>query len=270
MNSGYFQNGLKIKRRQDAPEGLGQHCFAGAGRTEHRDIVTAGGGDFQTAFGRRLTADFGKIRAVFLTPINNLGRRRRRQLRSDHRLAGFGIVKRREVETKRPQTSDAENGEAANERRFGGVRRRQIQFANPRLFGPTGNHQSAADGADTAVQRQFANEQFVFGVKINRLGRPQVGQSNRQIKRRPLLLEVGRRQRDNHFLVAFLRRGKTGIFNRRGDAVLGLLHRFVRQTDDIERVEAFGDVHLHFHDVGLESDHLSGGDSRQHIKPPSD
>lgn len=60
-------------RRDDGGDALGQHRFAGAGRADHEEVVAAGDGDFDGAFGTGLTLDFGEIDVVFLMLGEELG-----------------------------------------------------------------------------------------------------------------------------------------------------------------------------------------------------
>ncbi len=56
-----FKKFGRRERRQDRGQPRRQHGFAGAGRTDHQKVVTAGGRDFERAFSAFLTLDVGEI-----------------------------------------------------------------------------------------------------------------------------------------------------------------------------------------------------------------
>ena len=78
LHGGAFQCFLLRHLRQDAGEARRQHALAGAGRAGHQDTVTAGGGDFQRAFGLRLAFHFAHIGVVrrYGLRIGNMARQR--------------------------------------------------------------------------------------------------------------------------------------------------------------------------------------------------
>ena len=62
VDFGGFDGLFKGERRQDAGEALGEHRLAGTGRADHQDVVDAGGGDFERAFGHGLAAHVAEVR----------------------------------------------------------------------------------------------------------------------------------------------------------------------------------------------------------------
>ena len=61
MNGRDLDRFLERQRRQDARQPSRQHRLAGAGRTDHQQVVAAGGGHFQRASRERLTVKVGQI-----------------------------------------------------------------------------------------------------------------------------------------------------------------------------------------------------------------
>ena len=61
VDAGGFQRFLWSEGRQDAWKSLGQHGFTGPRWSDQQDVVSAGRGDFQGAFGVRLSANVGEI-----------------------------------------------------------------------------------------------------------------------------------------------------------------------------------------------------------------
>ena len=53
---------LKSQRRQYSGKSFREHRLSGAGRTDHQNIVTAGGGHFERALGAGLATDISEIR----------------------------------------------------------------------------------------------------------------------------------------------------------------------------------------------------------------
>src|SRR6516162_8918115 len=66
-----FEQFRRRQRRQDGRQPRGQHRLAGAGRSDHEQIVTAGGGDFERALGALLALDVLEVgeRAVDLADL---------------------------------------------------------------------------------------------------------------------------------------------------------------------------------------------------------
>ena len=52
---------------------LGEHGFAGAGRADHQDVVTAGSGDFEGTLGGLLAAHVGEVEGEVLELVEDLG-----------------------------------------------------------------------------------------------------------------------------------------------------------------------------------------------------
>ena len=61
LDHAQFQRLGRFERRQDAGQPRRQHRLAGAGRADHQQIVAAGGGDFERAFGALLALDVRQV-----------------------------------------------------------------------------------------------------------------------------------------------------------------------------------------------------------------
>src|SRR3569623_1784407 len=59
-----FQRFFFSERRQDGGEAARQHGLAGAGRTDEKQIVTAGGGDLERAYRVRLAAHVAEVERI--------------------------------------------------------------------------------------------------------------------------------------------------------------------------------------------------------------
>ncbi len=66
MNLRGFKGFFKGEWRKNGRHALGQHGFAGTGRTDHEDVVATGAGNFKGALGGLLAADVFKIHQELL------------------------------------------------------------------------------------------------------------------------------------------------------------------------------------------------------------
>src|ERR1019366_5424633 len=137
VDLGGFDGLLEGERRQDAGEALGEHGLAGAGRANHEDIVYAGGGDFEGAFGHGLAAHVTEIRRRFgwLRMAVLRGNRGRELLGAGEQGDHLG------------QIADAVYVDAFDHGRFGGVLGGNDQVRYALLARADRDGQRAADGA---------------------------------------------------------------------------------------------------------------------------
>jgi len=80
VDLGGLQGLFEAPRRQHRAQAPGQHGLAGPGRTQHQDVVAAGGGDEQGPFHRLLAPDVPEILVIGRGP-----RHQRRRLRNEGR-----------------------------------------------------------------------------------------------------------------------------------------------------------------------------------------
>jgi hypothetical protein len=116
-------------------------------------------------------------------------------------------------------------------------------------LGPQRNRQHALARTHRARQREFADDGKIFklvGFKL--LARRQHAECDGQIKARPFFFHVGGREVDGGLAH---RKFVAGIGQRRGDAVLGLLDRRVRQADERDERVAVAAVDLDFDRVSV-------------------
>jgi hypothetical protein len=74
-----------LERRQQRRQALGQHRLAGAGRSDHQQVVAARRGDFEGALGRLLTLDVLEVGHRLVAGV-------RRRLRPPQGLQTFEVV----------------------------------------------------------------------------------------------------------------------------------------------------------------------------------
>ena len=125
-----------------------------------------------------------------------------------------------------------------------------------------GHRQGTWDRPDPAVESELAGEHISIDDPARELpgGREERG-GDRQIKARPGLAQVGRREVDRDPL---LRIAKARVDQRRADPLPRLPDRRVRQPDDGERRQARADVDLHVDGLGRHPDQREGPGDREH------
>ena len=145
---GNFKRFLKIQRRQDGGQALGQHGFATAGRADKQHIVAARSRHFQRTLGGLLPLNLGIILTV--------GRGGKG---FGFRLAqGLKRVCARQKGSATPKPLWRKNFEPAHYRSFGPVARRNHQPGGPLLTRQQGQWQHAAYRAQCAIERQLARK----------------------------------------------------------------------------------------------------------------
>ena len=83
VNLGGFERFLEGERGEDRRQALGEHGFAGAGRTDHENVVAAGGGHFKGALGGLLAANIAKVHRELLELSEEILRWRRGKARAE-------------------------------------------------------------------------------------------------------------------------------------------------------------------------------------------
>ena len=73
VDLGGLQRLLEAQGSEDGRKALGQHGLAGAGRADHQDVVSAGGGDLQRALGHLLAAHVLEVVGKVLQLVEQAG-----------------------------------------------------------------------------------------------------------------------------------------------------------------------------------------------------
>lgn len=107
-------------------EPFGQHRFAGSGRANQKNVMTAGGRNLQRAFHRFLAFDLGKIHFVIA-----LARKNFRDVYNRRRDIDFAFEKRAGF----PQVLNRDHLKAGNDRGFRRILRRDKNSPLPILSG---------------------------------------------------------------------------------------------------------------------------------------
>src|ERR1700722_2808293 len=145
---GFFEG----KWRQDRRHALGQHGLAGAGRTDHEDVVASGAGDFDGALGGLLSAN------VFEVDEELLRFTEQRFVVGFHRLDAVARVDEMDhVE----QRADGVDFDASDHGSLFGVGFGDDHAGNFASAGFEGDGEGSADAANSAVEREFAHKKAV-------------------------------------------------------------------------------------------------------------
>src|SRR5581483_7457707 len=247
VNLGGLQRLFKGEGRQDGGHALGQHGFAGAGRPNHENVVSASASNLERSLGGLLPPN------VFEVDQESLGVAQQRVAihlkRSD---SVSGIHEMDDVE----QGANGKNLHPAN---HGGLARIEFRHNQTRDFlSPCldGDRQCAAHATDPTVEGQFTHEKTVTNLLlIEPSVSPQDAESHRQVETRTFFADIGGSQVDRDLsgrdIVAT-------ILERRTNTVAALAHRRVGKPNRVKVIFVHsdaGNVHFHFNDVGIDAVH---------------
>lgn len=241
---GDFDALFEIELGKDGGKGFGEDGLAASRGTAHQDIVPPGRGDFQGALRVFLTADVFHVEeeGFFLEERFHVNVR----MRGD-------ISYLPEVLSGIEERGDRDHGDAPYHGGFSGVFLGDIELGEAEALGEERDREDAAYGTDFAVQREFADEEFVAEVKRELFGCKEKSQGHGHVVDGRVLGEIGRGKIDGDATEA-VRRQKAAIFDRGRDAVAGFFDRGVGEADHGEvvhtRVEG---VHFDFDEFALES-----------------
>ena len=225
---------IQRERRQDRRQAAGEHGLARAWRPNEQHVVAPGRGHLESPPRMRLPADVGEVaggeRGGGEERLAVDGRRGTRRLTAD---VGDGLG----------DGLDADHGRAAGERRLGGVRRgddEPLQRCPPRR---RRDRQGAADGVDTAVEPELAENAPAVERRERSLavGREDA-EGDRQVERGALLADAGGGQVHRDALRRIL---EARVAKRGADSVARLAHGAVREPHRGGVRQAGGYVDLH-------------------------
>jgi len=163
------------------------------------------------------------------------------------------------------QRADAVDLDALDHGRLLGVLARHNHATDVVAGGQQRHRQGPADRADAAVERQLTRDDVVGdGLAAQLVVAHQQPQRNRQVERRPLLLDVGGGEVDRRFGA---RLGIAGVGEGAAAAVDAFLDARVRQAHEVWHAEAApGHVHLDLTGLGLDPDQRHAVDACQHSR----
>ena len=237
MDLGRFNRLLLGHVRHDRGNPLGQHRLASARRTDHQQIVVSGGGDFQRPFDVVLAFDFVEVHLV-----RAMGVEKRAAIEVEGRDEQLAVEKVPGV----PEIADRIDLDPLD---HGGFRRVFIRYQQPvaaPAFRFERDRKHALDRPHRAIQAEFPDHAAILHGHLLGATRRDHRQGDGQVKRRPFLLQIRRREVDDFDAIIEVERGGP---DGGGDALGRFPDRRVRQAhDDNDRfVSAMGvDLDLDF------------------------
>ena len=250
----HFQQFGRQQRRQDRGQPRRQHRLAGAGRADHQQVMSAGGGDFERALGALLALDVGEVErcAVDLADL---------RLRAVEHLRALEMIGELNERLRRDDL-DLRRGPG----RFRPAHGRADQ-ALPARIGADGGRQHAGDRGDAAVEAEFAEHgEARDGVLRDGADGRHQPERDRQIVMAAFLGQVGGREIDGD---AARRQRQPGSDQRRAHAFLGFGDGFVGQADNVEGGQAGRHLHLHVDGAGLDAFEGNRTDTLDHGDAPN-
>ncbi len=195
-----FQRLLRLKRRQDAGQARRQHRLARTRRTDHQEVVAAGGGDLEHPLGRLLALDLGEVGIVRAIRLHQ-GLRWRQDLLAAE-MVDQGEQRRRGDDPRRLEAGAAGDGaglvrglEAAP--RGLAPANRWTDHAAPRRPGGDRRGQDAGHAHQRAVEGQLAQHDMVLdALARDHAQRGEQADRDRQVVVAAFLGEIGGREVD--------------------------------------------------------------------------
>src|SRR5438552_2560820 len=238
VNLGCFERFFQGQWWKDCGEPLGEHRFAGAGRADQQDVVTARSGDFEGAFDGFLPLYFSEIEIVLLSLVEQ---------RAQINFGGSDLLLPFQKRGGFAQVGHRNDIQAGDDRGFGGIFGRNENTDPTISASAQRNGQHAFDGPDRAGQRQLADDGEVFQlVGFDLLGGGSNSDGDGQVEAGAFLFYISGREIDGD---TTQRNFEPGIREGGADPVARLFDRGVRQTNnDDDRIAPTG-VDLDFNRV---------------------
>ena len=228
--------------RQYGRQALCEHTLSRAGRADHDYIVAACGGYFERTFYLRLSSDVAEVRRKF---VGRIAVSEIVEPRGSYRLLAAQVL------YQLFDTSDGDYVYALDNRAFRRVFRRDKHGLYPALCGGYDHGQRAVDTADEPIERNFADERRVVGVKVYLSAGLEQRHENGQVVYRALLARV--RGREIHRNSADGKR-EARIFYRGADSVFRLAYRSVGQSDYVKSRQTLREIRLNLNSVAVHAE----------------
>src|SRR6185369_15864952 len=188
VDLGRLQGFLQGERRQDGCQAFGQHRFAGSGRPDKQDVVTAGGGNFQGALYRFLAFDFGEIVLVIVGVLENA---------VDIDPGGRDFQFAFEEAGGFAQVADGNDLQTVDDGGFGRVFGRDEDAGLSLRLGRQRDRQNPFDGADGASEGEFADhDEIIELVGFDLSAGGEHADRDRQVEARAFLFYISGRKVD--------------------------------------------------------------------------
>ncbi len=157
IDAGGFERFFEAEGREDRGEAAREKSFARAGRADHEDVVSAGGGDGEGAFGGFLAAHFGEVDVVGAGIFKDI-------FKFD--VDGIELQLAGEEAHDLGEGADGDDVESGDDAGFVGVGGGDDEAFESGLADGHGGGQTAAHGSEGAVESEFADD----GVFVEEVG----------------------------------------------------------------------------------------------------
>jgi hypothetical protein len=253
VDLGGLEGFVESEGREDRGETAGEHGFAGAGRADHQNVVTTGGGDLEGALGGLLAANVGEVEGEMLELVKD--------------LSGFdfeGGCLNAAVAGLVEQVADLEEGldgidvDALDDGGFAGVGFGDDEVFDAALAGGDGDGQHAGNGAEGAVEAELADEEEVGEVaELERAVSAENADRHGEVEAGAFFFNVGGGEVDGDVGGGEL---EAGVADGGADAVTAFANGGVGKADRVEVVFLglhAGEVHFDVDDAGIDA--VNGG-----------
>ena len=159
------------------------------------------------------------------------------------------------------EVMDRDDPHAFDGSRLGGVGRRENDLAEPGLARRESEAQGPAHGSDLTPEAELADEDPAGDLGRSGAAQPEKPHRDRQVECGAALAEVGRSEIDGDRAV---RHGEPAVLQGRSDALPGLAHARVGESDDGEARKAARDVDFDVENASLETQGGGGMDAGEH------
>ena len=250
IDAGGFKGFGTAEQRKDAGDALGEHGFAGAGGTDHEQVVGAGGCDGDGAFDGFLAADFDEIE-VACDLGGEVGMavkfvRFERELFVEER-DGLG------------EGADGVDFDAFDDGGFACVFKGEDDAAKFFLLGEHGEGKGAFYFAELAVEGEFAGDEEVFvNIGVDGIAGAEQADGDGEIEGGAFFFDIGGSEVDE---LGVGGEGEAAVDHGTADAFDGFADGGLGEADDGGFFQAvFGDIHLDFAEDCVDSDEDKGVD----------
>jgi len=252
-------HGLGVaETRHDGGETARKHGLARSGRSDHEDIVCPGGCHLEGPLGLPLVPDVGEINVVACRGAPHVTLVPRE---------GEEFPLSLEVVEDLEEMVGPEDGDVPHHGGFPAVAHGNDDGAHAFLPGEKGHGENTPDGFHGPVEGKLARYEMAF-ERLHFQG-PHGGEDadgDGQVEGRAFLADIGRGEIDGYAVPGEL---EAGILYGGPDPLLALLHRGLGQSDDSERRQSVGDIHLHIDLYPVDPVNGSSGNACDHSIPPS-
>ncbi len=256
IDARYLQRLVKVHRRQDRWHRPRQQGLAGARRPRHHEVMGAGGGHLHPPLHMLLPADVGEVRqrtvvleregvGIAIQPL-------------DRNIPGEVVHEIRQ----RPYRI---HFDPSDQCRLPRIHLRHERTPEPLVRGQRHHGDDPGRMPQDPVERQLTDEDRILDIGHDLVGRDQDAHRNRQVVRRPGLLDVRRRQVHGDLPVRHL---TAGVADRRPHPFPALLYRGIRQANEYHARVPAPNVDFDFNEDAIETHNSATVDLCQHRTPP--